>query len=173
MQTRRVAQDLAGTDQACHACGYNLRNATEVFCPECGVVIASPVKTGGQKATGDQQSGRGEGAGVGVGAGGVIRWPAWVVWWWVSNLVVSITAMLTASWFLTADAPAGNSSSGNSAVPVATYLLASVPIMTSVLSLPRVLFAKWLGMAGTRPGTIGLVAGSAFALGAWVMLAFR
>jgi predicted RNA-binding Zn-ribbon protein involved in translation (DUF1610 family) len=33
---------LASRDVRCEGCGYNLRGAREVFCPECGVVIPSP-----------------------------------------------------------------------------------------------------------------------------------
>jgi predicted RNA-binding Zn-ribbon protein involved in translation (DUF1610 family) len=33
---------LADRDVPCHACGYNLRNATDFYCPECGAVIPRP-----------------------------------------------------------------------------------------------------------------------------------
>src|SRR5689334_18393067 len=44
-QTRAAAvlrEYLATRDITCDSCGYNLRGATDVFCPECGKVIPRP-----------------------------------------------------------------------------------------------------------------------------------
>lgn len=47
-----LKERLQGRDFTCHACGYNLRDAGGIQCPECGTVIAMPVaesKVGGPK----------------------------------------------------------------------------------------------------------------------------
>lgn len=41
-----VKGSLRDRDMRCHACGYNLRGAERIACPECGVVIARPVLEG-------------------------------------------------------------------------------------------------------------------------------
>lgn len=44
---------LARADVSCHACGYSLKGMTDVFCPECGVVIPRPPADEARKDRGD------------------------------------------------------------------------------------------------------------------------
>lgn len=44
-----LKESLRERDTRCHVCGYNLRGAEHIACPECGVVIARPVIEGESK----------------------------------------------------------------------------------------------------------------------------
>ncbi len=146
-----LQERLHGKDVTCHACGYNLRDAGGVQCPECGTVIAMPVP--------DPRAGKptpGGGKAVTLWAGGaMVLASLFVIAWGVQRI-----------WGL------GPTPMGRAAGRVAAgaVFIASFPLMLMAASLLRsIVMGGRLRVA--RPSMMSIVLGVlCLSAGVWVLL---
>ncbi|HRQ72688.1 MAG TPA: hypothetical protein PLU35_06645 [Phycisphaerales bacterium] len=117
---------LAGRDEACPACGYNLRGTDGRACPECGVVIAAAIVLGRRAADDDGRPPTPEPGAMWLGA------LAFMLASGAVNLLVAGAIVARGAWIIVFDPP-GRGDRGMAIVPLAAFGLLLLGVLNGAM----------------------------------------